>query len=176
MALKGLSEKSLGIRSGESKMPFRQSLPKGDMLEGKSSSSPFSDPKNQTVDSQTLAKLLADPLILRMVTVLNITSLSILELLEYGFTRTDINHALRVGVLESDNRIIPTRDSKSFVEDLLITFDQYYYQILGSKLHLSQLGLFLLECIEGCQTDKEVRDKAMEKFAPEGTFNSPPAR
>ena len=81
MALKGLSEKSLGIRSGESKMPFRQSLPKRDMFEGKSSPSPFSDPKNQTLDSQTLAKLMADPLILRMVTVLNITSLSILELL-----------------------------------------------------------------------------------------------
>ena len=155
-------------------MPFRQSLPKGDMFEGKSSPSPSSDPKHQIVDSQTLAKLLANPLIVRMVTVLNITSLSILELLEYGFTRTDINHALRNGVLEGDNKMVPTRDSKSSpVEDFLITFDQYYYQILSSKLHLSRLGLFLLECIEGCQTDKEVMDKAREKFALEGTFNPP---
>lgn len=159
------------------KMPFRQSLPKGDMFEGKSPPSPSSDPKDQTVDSQTLAKLLSDPLIIRMVTILNITSLSILELLEYGFTRTDINHALRDGVLESDNKMLPTRDSKSsLVEDFLITFDQYYYQILGSKLRLSQLGLFLLECIEGCQTDKEVMDRARAKFAPEGTFNPPPGR
>jgi hypothetical protein len=158
-------------------MPFRQSLPKGDMFEGKSSPSPSSDPKDQTVDSQTLAKLLSDPLIVRMVTILNITSLSILELLEYGFTRTDINHALKAGVLESDNKMLPTRDSKSsLVEDFLITFDQYYYQILGSKLRLSQLGQFLLECIEGCQTDKEVMDRAREKFAPEGTFNPPPGR
>ena len=157
-------------------MPFRQSLPKGDMFEGKSLPSPSSD-QDQTVDSQTLAKLLADPLIVRMVTALNITSLSILELLEYGFTRTDINHAVRAGVLESDNKMLPTRDSKSLlVKDFLITLDQYYYQILGSKLRLSRLGQFLLECIEGWQTDKEVMDRAREKFAPEGTFNPPLGR
>lgn len=68
--------------------------------------------------------------------------------------------------------MVPTLDNNPLVEDFLITFDQYYYQMLG-KLRLSRFGLFLLECIEGCQTDKEVMDKAREKFTLEGTFNPP---
>ena len=39
---------------------------------------------------------------MRIVGILDITSLSILELLEYDLTRKDINHALSNGVIKID--------------------------------------------------------------------------
>jgi hypothetical protein len=39
------------------------------------------------IDSDQLTKLLRDPIIVRIVSVLDIASLSILELLEYNLTR-----------------------------------------------------------------------------------------
>lgn len=52
-----------------------------------------------TIDSDQLTKLLRDPIIVRIVSVLDIASLSILELLEYNLTRKDINYALSNGVI-----------------------------------------------------------------------------
>jgi hypothetical protein len=51
-----------------------------------------------TIDSDQLTKLIRDPIIVRIVSVLDIASLSILELLEYNLTREDINYALLNGV------------------------------------------------------------------------------
>ena len=52
-----------------------------------------------TNDSDQLTKLIRDPIIVRIVSVLDIASLSILELLEYNLTRKDINYALSSGVM-----------------------------------------------------------------------------
>jgi hypothetical protein len=54
------------------------------------------------IDSDQLTKLLRDPIIVRIVSVLDIASLSILELLEYNLTRKDINYALLNGVIIVD--------------------------------------------------------------------------
>lgn len=42
------------------------------------------------IDTVTLNELLSKPIIVRIVTILDITSLSILELLEFGLTLKDI--------------------------------------------------------------------------------------
>ena len=55
-----------------------------------------------TIDSDQLTKLIRDPIIIRIVSVLDIASLSILELLEYNLTRKDINYALSSGVIAVD--------------------------------------------------------------------------
>lgn len=55
-----------------------------------------------TIDSDQLTKLIRDPLIVRIVSVLDIASLSILELLEYDLIRKDINSALLNGVIAVD--------------------------------------------------------------------------
>jgi hypothetical protein len=55
-----------------------------------------------TIDSDRLTKLIRDPIIIRIVSVLDIASLSILELLEYNLTRKDINYALSGGVIAVD--------------------------------------------------------------------------
>jgi hypothetical protein len=51
--------------------------------------------------AEQLTKLLRDPIIVRIVSIIDIASLSILELLEYDLTRRDINYALSSGVLET---------------------------------------------------------------------------
>ena len=58
--------------------------------------------ENPIVDSNIMTELLKDPIIIRIVTILDITSLSILELLEYDLSRKDVNHALDSGVIEVD--------------------------------------------------------------------------
>ena len=46
-----------------------------------------------TIDSEHLTKFLIDHIIIRIVHILDITTLSILELLEYDLTRKDINQS-----------------------------------------------------------------------------------
>jgi monomeric isocitrate dehydrogenase len=55
------------------------------------------------IDADRLTKLLRDPIVIKIVTVLNVVSLSILELLEYGITRKDISQSLAEGILHSTN-------------------------------------------------------------------------
>ena len=55
-----------------------------------------------TIDSEQLTKFIKDPIIVRIVHILDIASLSILELQEYDLTRKDINHALSNGVIAID--------------------------------------------------------------------------
>lgn len=69
-----------------------------------------SEKPQKPTDFETITKLLRDPVIVRVVTVLDITHLSILELLEYGLTRQDINHALSNGVVEIDKETLPRGD------------------------------------------------------------------
>jgi hypothetical protein len=47
--------------------------------------------KRKMNNSDEITKLLKDPILVRIVNVTGIASLSILELLEYNFTRKDVN-------------------------------------------------------------------------------------
>jgi hypothetical protein len=51
------------------------------------------------IDRVTLSDLMRRPIIVRIVSILDITSLSILELLEYGLTLKDINFSMANGVM-----------------------------------------------------------------------------
>jgi hypothetical protein len=120
---------------------------------------------------ETITKLVRDPIIVRVVTVLDITSLSILEVLEYGLTIQDVNHALVSDVIQIDKATLPRAEIVSF-EDLLVAGEIYYYQFLNSKVRLTELGNYLLECIKGSQTEQEIIEKAGERFAL-GKFSPP---
>jgi hypothetical protein len=91
-----------------------------------------SDKPQKQVYLETMTKLLKDQIIVRIVTVLDIASLSILELLEYGFTRKDINHALASDVMEIDKATLPQVQITS-AEGLFVAGDIYYQQFLNSK-------------------------------------------
>ncbi|MGC2428202.1 MAG: hypothetical protein WA421_14280 [Nitrososphaeraceae archaeon] len=83
---------------------------------------------------------------------LDITSLSILELLEYDLTRKDINHALSNGVIKIDKS---ASSADSAYEDdnnkrnMLVSGDYYFYNFLNSKVKLTEIGLQILESIKG---------------------------
>jgi hypothetical protein len=130
-----------------------------------------SEKVQKPADHETITKLLRNAVIVRVVTVLDITRLSILELLEYGFTRQDINHALVSGVIEMDKETLPRAEITS-AEGLLVAGDVYYQQFLSSKVKLTALGLYLLDCIKGCQTDQEIIERAQKMFE-SGAFTPP---
>lgn len=99
-----------------------------------------------------LSELLNDPTILRLVTVVNVTSMSILELLEYNFSRKDVSRALAKGVIKFDKSSVPSPPppegtSKEVISHVLETGD-YYFGLLSSKVRLTEVGLYLLETIE----------------------------
>jgi hypothetical protein len=118
------------------------------------------------VDAEEITRLLGDHVIVKVVTVLDIVSLSVLELLEYGLTRGDINHAMTKGVIKMASGQLPQ-------EGLLVAGDTYYQQFLNSKVALTELGRYLLDCIKECQGAANVAD-CMERFAP-GMFSPPEA-
>jgi hypothetical protein len=100
------------------------------------------------LDHDAISNLLLDPMITRMVTIVNLANLSILELLEYNFTRHDINRALVKGIIEFDKSTLPTTDET--VEKNILAYEgDYYFKFLNSKVRLTSLGLYLLEILEG---------------------------
>jgi hypothetical protein len=109
-----------------------------------------------TIDSEQLTKLLRDPIIVRIVSIIDIASLSILELLEYNLTRNDINYTLLNGVIAVDK---PAASSSAYedtqpIEDLniLVTGDFYFHNFLSSKVKLTDVGLYILESIKGTES------------------------
>lgn len=119
---------------------------------------------------QEITNLLRDPVIIRVVTVVDIASLSVLELLEYGLSRSDLRYAVTKGVI-SFVWSPPYTSSSEFYRPLEITevanilvSDESYYNSLKSKVVLTKLGLFILDSIKGCETDERILDRAKERF------------
>jgi hypothetical protein len=112
----------------------------------------------------------------RVVTVVNLASLSILELLEYGFTRKDVNRAMAKGVIEFDKPSVPsmpeTMSRGDIVHHVLETGD-YYFGMLSSKVKLTRLGLYMLEIIEGDMQAARAEAGLEEPEEEEGPFSKP---
>ena len=92
-----------------------------------------------------------DPVMIRIVTVLNYASLSILELLEYGVTRQDVNRAMAKGVIEFAKAPMakePETLAKADVIRQVLETGDYYFGVLNSKVRLSKIGLYILEILE----------------------------
>jgi hypothetical protein len=111
----------------------------------------------KTIDSDQLTKLTRDPIIIRIVSVLDIASLSILELLEYNLTRKDINYALLNGVIAVDKSAAASSttayEDTQPIQDLniLVNGDFYFHNFLSSKVKLTDVGLSILESIKGTE-------------------------
>jgi hypothetical protein len=107
----------------------------------------------KTTDLEQITKCLKDPIIVRIVRILDITSLSILELLEYDLTRKDINHALSNGVIKIDkspsssSAASPYEDNNN-KSNILVSGDYYFYNFLNGKVKLTEMGLQILESIK----------------------------
>jgi hypothetical protein len=109
----------------------------------------------KTIDSEQLTKLLRDPLIVRIVSIIDIASLSILELLEYDLTRKDINYALLNGVIAVDKSAASSsaHQDTQYIQDLniLVSGDYYFLNFLNSKVKLTDVGLYILKSIKGTE-------------------------
>ncbi|WP_148699824.1 hypothetical protein [Candidatus Nitrososphaera evergladensis] len=130
--------------------------------------------QKKQVDTQELKRLLRDPIIVRIVTVLDIASLSVLELFEYGLTRKDVNHAMVNGVIELNKAKESSPELGEYSTEALfaIAGDVYFQEFLFSKARLTELGLYLLDCLKGCQTEQDIIEKVMQRFDT-GTFIPP---
>ena len=97
---------------------------------------------NKYSDEQ-IRDLLSDPVIIKIVEVLDRASLSILELLEFGITRKEVNHALAKDIISFDR----TPDRHSTNEYGSASGD-YYFSFLSTKVRLTDLGIFILHHIQ----------------------------
>jgi hypothetical protein len=102
------------------------------------------------IDSVALTELMKNPIILRIVSILDITSLSILELFEYGLNLKEINHAMANGVIGYERLIEPPGVEQTSALGIPLTGD-YYYSFLNSKVKLTELGMYILESIKSDQ-------------------------
>ena len=103
------------------------------------------------IDQVHLTELIRNPVIVRIVSILDLASLSILELLEYNLERREINYALSEGVIAIDSRSSSSQlhTSERMQEDnILLSGDSYFYSFLNSKVRLTELGLYILDSIK----------------------------
>jgi hypothetical protein len=102
------------------------------------------------IDMTAITELMRKPVIVRIVTILDITSLSILELFEYGLTLKDVNYSMANGVIYYDKPTKPLGSEESSALGIPLTGD-YYNNFLNSKVKLTDIGLYILESIKGNQ-------------------------
>ena len=105
------------------------------------------------IDQVHLTKLIRDPVIVRIVNIVDLASLSILELLEYNLERKEINHALSEGVIVIDKKS-PSSSQLNPPQmiheqaNILLSEDSYFYNFLNCKVRLTELGLYILDSIK----------------------------
>lgn len=98
---------------------------------------------NEYADEQ-IKELLTDNSITKIVKIIDNASLSILELLEFGITRKEVNHALANDIIRFDK----TPEKPPTDEYGAVAGGDYYFSFLNSKVKLTELGLFILERIQ----------------------------
>jgi hypothetical protein len=98
---------------------------------------------NKYADKE-IKEFLTDSGITRIAKIIDNASLSILELLEYGLTRKEINHALSNNIITFDKtpEKFPTDESGH------VPTSDYYFSFLTSKVKLTELGLVLLQHVK----------------------------
>ena len=106
--------------------------------------------EKHAVDSVAMTELMRNPIILRIVSILNITSLSILELFEYGLALKDVNYSMANGVIIYDKPKRPLGTEETSALGIPLTGD-YYYSFLNSKVKLTEIGLSILESVKSVQ-------------------------
>jgi len=105
------------------------------------------------IDPVHLTELIRNPVIVRIISIVDLASLSILELLEYNLERRGINYALSEGVIAIDKIDSPSSselgDTEMIQEDnILLRGDSYFYNFLNSKVRLTELALYILDTIK----------------------------
>jgi hypothetical protein len=129
------------------------------------------------IDQVHLTELIRNPVIVRLVSILDLASLSILELLEYNLERREINYALSEGVIvidkttsTSSSQLHPTEMMQE--GNILLRGDSYFYDFLNSKVRLTELGLYILDSIKEDLSKNELPVNQANQFDL-SSFNPP---
>jgi hypothetical protein len=88
------------------------------------------------------------PVIIRIVSILNLASLSILELLEYDLDRREVDNALSQGVIAIDKTATSSwspANERVTESNVPLSGDSYFFSFLSSKVRLTELGLYVLD-------------------------------
>jgi hypothetical protein len=124
--------------------------------------------ERKIIEPDRLTNLLKDSVIIRIVTALDVISLSILELLEYGISRKNVSYALANEIIMFDKSALIYNDvSGNFPlteRDIISKGDYYFYNFLNSKVKLTDLGLYILETLRGEQLKTSVPPNKPESF------------
>jgi hypothetical protein len=134
--------------------------------------------RDMPIEPVHLTELIRNPVIVRIVSILDLASLSILELLEYNLERREINYALSEGVIAIDKTTSPSSSSQLHPtemrqkDNILLRGDSYFYDFLNSKVRLTELGLHILDSIKEDLSKKELPVNQANQFDL-SSFNPP---
>lgn len=99
--------------------------------------------EKQPVSVESLTEVMKDSAIIRLVTIIDVSSMSVLELLESGFTRQEVSRALAKGVIAYEKGA-PHEET---VGEVFESGD-YFFRMLNTKVRLTELGLYVLDCVK----------------------------
>ncbi len=134
--------------------------------------------RDMPIEPVHLTELIRNPVIVRIVSILDLASLSILELLEYNLERRELNYALSEGVIAIDKTTSPSSSSQLHPtemrqkDNILLRGDSYFYDFLNSKVRLTELGLHILDSIKEDLSKKELPVNQANQFDL-SSFNPP---
>jgi hypothetical protein len=120
------------------------------------------------IDSVSLTQLLNNSSVIRIVTIVDITSLSILELFEYEISFRDIIYSLVNGVITYDNSASMSTTTEESLSAIPAN-PHHYYAFVRRKVKLTAIGLYILETIK----KERFEGRLSEEFR-HGTSNAGP--
>src|SRR5215469_12790807 len=111
--------------------------------------------ESMPIDETHLTELIRNPTVVRIVSILDLASLSILELFEYNLDRREINYALSERVIAIDKPTTSWPPGEMISASSILLSEDHYYNFLSSKIRLTELGLYILDSIKGEVPKKE---------------------
>jgi len=116
------------------------------------------------MEPEVIANLPENPAIIKIVIVLDLRSLSILDLLEYGMTTTDVNYALANRIIQLEKaEHLPNKESMSI--HIPQVGGDYYYEFLNSRVMLTQIGLYILDSLKCDQGVHRLPNRTKEQYS-----------
>ena len=101
--------------------------------------------EKQEISTETLNEIMKDAALVKIVTIIDIANMSVLELLESGLTRQEVSRALSKGVIAYEKGAPHEETAGELFES-----GDYFFRMLNTKVKLTELGLYILDCIKSC--------------------------
>lgn len=94
------------------------------------------------IDPTELDKLIKNPAVVKIVNVVNLTSLSMSELIECNCTSDEINFCLKNKIIKLDKNFLSEDESQQIPVEIPKEVNH------GKKLKLTELGIYIFDLLE----------------------------